>query len=66
MVKAFNFWSSNSSNHSVRELVEKMSKHWPGTNWIDKSDSNQMPPEAGLLESFVAIKPYICSIGTQP
>lgn len=48
--QAFNFGPPAHQNHSVRELVEEMSKNWTGTSWIDKSDRNQMPTEAGLLK----------------
>ncbi len=44
---SFNFGPSTEANRSVRELVEQVLNHWPGT-WLDQSDPSQ-PHEAGLL-----------------
>ena len=43
----FNFGPSLSSNRSVLELVNEMTKYWPG-KWEDKSDPHA-PHEAGKL-----------------
>jgi CDP-glucose 4,6-dehydratase len=48
--EAFNFGPPATQNHSVRELVEEIKLHWVGKNWLDKSEGNQMPAEAGLLK----------------
>ena len=48
--EAFNFGPPASQNHSVKELVEEIMKQWEGTSWLDKSQGNVMPPEAGLLK----------------
>lgn len=47
---AFNFGPPSTQNHSVRELVEEIKLHWVGKDWLDKSEGNQMPAEAGLLK----------------
>ncbi|MDA0848655.1 MAG: CDP-glucose 4,6-dehydratase [Verrucomicrobia bacterium] len=48
--EAFNFGPPATQNHSVRELVEEIKLHWVGKDWLDKSEGNQMPAEAGLLK----------------
>jgi len=48
--EAFNFGPPATQNHSVRELVEEIKVHWVGKDWLDKSEGNQMPAEAGLLK----------------
>ena len=44
---SYNFGPSTEANRSVRDLVEEVLQHWPGT-WLDQSDPSQ-PHEAGLL-----------------
>ncbi|HEY5040983.1 MAG TPA: CDP-glucose 4,6-dehydratase [Verrucomicrobiae bacterium] len=44
---AFNFGPNREANRTVRELVEEILKHWPGS-WIDKSDPHAVH-EAKLL-----------------
>jgi CDP-glucose 4,6-dehydratase len=44
---SFNFGPSTEANRPVRELVQEVLQHWPGT-WLDQSDPSQ-PHEAGLL-----------------
>jgi len=44
---AFNFGPNREANRTVRELVEKILKHWPG-RWVDKSDPHAVH-EAKLL-----------------
>jgi len=44
---SYNFGPSTEANRPVRELVEQVLQHWPGT-WLDQSDPSQ-PHEAGLL-----------------
>ena len=44
---SYNFGPSTEANRPVRELVQEVLQHWPGT-WLDQSDPNQ-PHEAGLL-----------------
>lgn len=44
---AFNFGPRPESNRTVRDVVEEILKHWPGT-WEDRSDP-AAPHEAGLL-----------------
>ena len=48
--EAFNFGPPATQNHSVKELVEEIMVHWDGKDWLDKSEGNEMPPEAGLLK----------------
>ena len=47
---AFNFGPPATQNHSVEELVEEIKLHWPEKGWLDMSEGNEMPPEAGLLK----------------
>jgi CDP-glucose 4,6-dehydratase len=44
---AFNFGPGLEANRNVRELVEEVLQHWPGT-WVDQSDQNA-PHESGRL-----------------
>ena len=44
---SYNFGPSTEANRPVRELVQEVLLHWPGT-WLDQSDPSQ-PHEAGLL-----------------
>ena len=46
----FNFGPPANQNHSVEQLVNEMIKHWPNAKWIDSSEKNQFPHEAGLLK----------------
>ena len=48
--EAFNFGPPAAQNHSVQELVEEIMLHWDGNDWLDKSEGNSMPAEAGLLK----------------
>jgi CDP-glucose 4,6-dehydratase len=48
--EAFNFGPSEVQNHSVEELVEEIMLSWSGNGWLDKSSTNKLPPEAGLLK----------------
>lgn len=47
---AFNFGPPATQNHSVEELVEEIKLHWAEKDWLDISEGNLMPPEAGLLK----------------
>jgi len=48
--EAFNFGPPASQDHTVKELVEEIIVHWPGSKWVDKSSNNNMYHEAGLLK----------------
>ena len=48
--EAFNFGPPANQNHPVKELVNEMTIHWPGSEWVDKSAGNKAPQEAGLLK----------------
>ncbi len=48
--EAFNFGPSAQQNHSVLELVQKMSQYWDKVQWLDVSETNQGPYECGLLK----------------
>lgn len=48
---AFNFGPNLESNRTVRELVETVLSHWPGS-WRDLSDSTA-PHEAGRLHLYI-------------
>jgi CDP-glucose 4,6-dehydratase len=48
--EAFNFGPSSAQNHSVAELVDEIRIHWEGTEWLDRSEGNANPAEAGLLK----------------
>jgi len=47
LCSAFNFGPHLESNRNVRELIEDVLRHWPGS-WIDRSDP-EAPHEAGRL-----------------
>lgn len=46
----FNFGPPANQNHSVLELVKKMSEHWNLVQWRDVSDNANGPYESGLLK----------------
>lgn len=46
---AFNFGPSLQSNRTVGNLVDEVTKHWPGGEWIDVSDHGHQVHEASLL-----------------
>lgn len=48
LATAFNFGPNRSANRSVRELVEEILRHWPGS-WRDQSDASAQH-EAGRLD----------------
>jgi CDP-glucose 4,6-dehydratase len=48
LASAFNFGPNRDANRTVEELVQEVSRHWPG-RWQDKSDAGA-PHEAGLLQ----------------
>jgi len=48
--EAFNFGPPAYQNHTVEELVNELTNHWPGAGWTDKSKNNDSPHEAGLLK----------------
>jgi CDP-glucose 4,6-dehydratase len=48
--EAFNFGPPAYQNHSVGELVDELTQHWPGSGWVDESNNTGFPPEAGLLK----------------
>lgn len=48
--EAFNFGPPPDQNHTVKELVNEIISHWPGSEWVDKSEVNKAPNEAGLLQ----------------
>jgi len=48
--EAFNFGPPAHQNHSVLELVEEMSKHWPKVKWVLPKDINEPFYESGLLK----------------
>jgi CDP-glucose 4,6-dehydratase len=48
--EAFNFGPPSYQNHTVKELVDEIITHWEGAEWLDKSQGNASPPEAGLLK----------------
>jgi len=48
---AFNFGPQLEANRSVRDLVEEVLLHWPGS-WLDQSDSGA-PHEASLLNLVI-------------
>jgi CDP-glucose 4,6-dehydratase len=46
----FNFGPPSHQNHTVLELVEEMSRHWPKVSFEDISESAEGPNESGLLK----------------
>ena len=48
--EAFNFGPSSDTSFSVKDLVEEIILNWPGIGWIDESEFNKFPHEAGLLK----------------
>jgi len=47
--EAFNFGPPSRQNHTVEELVNELTNYWLGADWVDKSENNDSPHEAGLL-----------------
>jgi CDP-glucose 4,6-dehydratase len=47
---AFNFGPNEGEDHTVKEVVDELTYHWPGSGWIDTSQNNLAPHEAGLLK----------------
>ena len=48
--EAFNFGPSDTNNHSVKDLVLEMSKHWSKVSWKDVSTSESNKNESNLLK----------------
>ena len=48
--EAFNFGPLNNNNHSVKDLVLEMSKHWTKVSWEDVSKKNEINTESNLLK----------------
>ena len=48
--EAFNFGPPAHQNHTVKELVDEIINHWEGAKWLDKSQEDTAPSEAGLLK----------------
>jgi CDP-glucose 4,6-dehydratase len=48
--EVYNFGPPAHQNHSVHELIDEMSNHWDSVRWNDISNSQEHPPEAGLLK----------------
>ena len=48
--EAFNFGPPSYQNHTVQELANEITRHWESAEWIDKSQKNTSPIEAGLLK----------------
>jgi len=48
--EAFNFGPPSHQNHTVKALVDEIATCWAGAEWLDKSQENTAPPEAGLLK----------------
>ncbi len=48
LASAFNFGPGHDANRTVKELLDEILRHWPGT-WEDKSDPKAVH-EAGLLQ----------------
>ena len=46
----FNFGPPANQNHTVLELVDEMSRHWPEVLWKDVSGNSSGPYESGLLK----------------
>ena len=48
--QAFNFGPDSSQNHSVKDLVNELKKHWLGFQWEEAEMKSGMKKEAGLLK----------------
>lgn len=48
--QAYNFGPPGNQNHSVGDLVSKMSKYWKSIDWLDISSMYDGPQEASLLK----------------
>lgn len=48
--EAFNFGPPAYQNHTVKEVVNEITNHWPNANWIDGSTKQSNHHEAGLLK----------------
>ena len=48
--EAFNFGPKKNQDHSVKELIDEIKKHWNTVNWKDISKSEAHHHEAGLLK----------------
>jgi len=48
--QAYNFGPSARQNHTVRELIDEMSKYWKNIRWKKLSNENRQFHEAGLLK----------------
>jgi CDP-glucose 4,6-dehydratase len=48
--EAFNFGPISQQNHSVKELVQEMSKSWENVKWRDVSQLSSGPHESNLLK----------------
>ncbi len=48
--ESFNFGPAADQDYSVADLVDEVIKHWPDKKWINKSNENEFPDEAGLLK----------------
>lgn len=62
LASAFNFGPNLPSNQTVRNLVEEVLRHWPGS-WVDQSDPHA-PHEAHLLN--LAVDKAFHLLGWQP
>ncbi len=49
LASAFNFGPTHEANRTVAELVQEILKHWPGGQWVDRSDPHAVH-EAALLQ----------------
>lgn len=47
--QAYNFGPSAQQNHTVKDLIDEMAKHWGKVRWNDVSKSTEHVHEAGLL-----------------
>ncbi len=48
--EAYNFGPPANQNHSVRDLINEMAKHWDHVRWKDVSKKEEYFHEAGLLK----------------
>jgi len=48
--EAYNFGPPAHQNHSVRDLINEMTKHWDNIQWEDTSKNSEHLHEAGLLK----------------